>query len=358
MAYIHKIIAKDETLHGIARLHWIYVVKGIAWFVVMAGSGWLLNLMMGRAMMAMASSIDSVVLPQAIMTITNGAMFFLMAGGFFIFFLYVLKILVTEIGLSDRRIMHKTGLIFVKVQQVDLEEIRGENMDLGTFGRLLGYGYIMLDCRFIGDVKLPAIESPERFIRGLHALRASTQDSLSVVLGKGDKKPLNVLPAIEGQGGPQGGPPPQKPTPEIEPGKPAPQPEVDPGNIPAQPEIQPEPTPHNPPPSVPPSQPVTPQPQPTQPIPAPAPSEPPLQPPTGQKNFSAEDVAQIVKQVLPQMAQEVVKELVEEGMIQKPQEPADNGVDNDLAAVFDDASHIKKMGGKGDDHDRLEHVIH
>ena len=32
MAYVHRIIGKDETLIGIARLHWIHVLRGLAWF--------------------------------------------------------------------------------------------------------------------------------------------------------------------------------------------------------------------------------------------------------------------------------------------------------------------------------------
>jgi len=359
MAYIPKIISKEETLHGIARLHWIYVVKGIFWFFVMAGAGWILNALMSKAMLTMAASMDSAALPNAMLGITNVIMYFLMGGGFFIFLLFVMKVLFTEIGLSDRRVIHKTGMVFIKVQQVDLEEIRGENLDLGYFGRLLGYGYLMLDCRFIGDVKLPAIESPERFTRALHTLRAGTQDSLSVVVGKGNKKPLNIITPEDGDDGQPGGGDAvsMQQQPDIQPGQPAREPEVQPGNVPPRPEIPMQPTPHAPnPPANPPPQPQNPTPQPTQPIPAPPPTEPPLQPPSGTVQMDPVAVAQVVKAVLPQMAEEVVKKLEEQGMLNKPA-PANDDVDNDLITVFDDAR--LESGGKSNDPDnKVEHVIH
>lgn len=402
MAYIRKIIGHDEQLIGIARLHWIYVLKGIAWFVVLAGAGWLLNTLIQRVALSMADATDSAALPYALMTISNGAMYFLMFGGALIFFFFTLKVLVTEIGLSSRRVMHKEGLIFIKVKQIDLEEIRGESLDLGYFGRMLGYGYLLLDCRFIGDVRLPAIEKPERFLKALHESRAKTQDSLSVVLGKGNPAPIQVSvpPEMQQPEAPQPAAP--QPAPEIQP--PQPGPEINPPSTP-RPEIAPTPVPHGPPPGQPSPQ-TTPQPevtpQPQQPVPAPGPDpQPPLQPPAGRNAAplpsAAEDipqaaaaapsgpqtaypaspaapqvqqppvivqntvdpkvVQQVVQQALPQMAQQVAQELVNKGLVENPHAQNDNDIDTDLIDSFDDAAHDKD-GPHHDPHHRLEHSIH
>ncbi len=369
MAYIRKIIAHDENLIGIARLHWIYVLKGLFWFLALAGAGWVMDALITRGLYMIAQTTGANTMAVTLMSISNGAMMFMMGAGLFIFFLLVLKVLVTEVGLSSRRIMVKEGLIFVKVQQIDLEEIRGENMDSGYFGRLLGYAYIMLDCRFIGDVRLPAIESPERFMRALHQTRGATQDTLAVVLGKGNPMPVgHVEAATDGPDTPQPATP--APTPEILPGQ-QPAPEVNPPNTP-QPEINPPPVPHAPPTQ--PSTPQTPPPQPAQPIPPPINPEPPLQPPTGQQpldngkivpavvaqsvNLPPEAVAQVVQQVMPQMAQQVVKEMANQGLIH-PEEPAneDIGVDTDLIDSFDDAR-LNKGGDGNDLRDKVEYAIH
>jgi hypothetical protein len=407
MAYIRKIVGHDEELIGIARLHWIYVVKGIAWFVVLSGAGWLLNNIIQRVAVAMAQATDSAALPVMFMTLSNGAMYFLMFGGALIFFFFTLKVLVTEIGLSTRRVMHKEGLIFIKVQQIDIEEIRGENLDLGYLGRILGYGYLLLDCRFIGDVRLPAIEKPERFLKALHERRAKAQDSLSVVLGKGNAAPLNIdLPADMRQQQqpeiPQPSPP--QPTPEIQPGGPAQQPEVTPPQ--PGPEYPGQPVPHGPPPTQPAPTPQQPQPEvtppPAQPTPAPGPDpQPPLQPGQTQANTvaatalpptAAEDipmsapvqqqqyatapspgassppivvqnaidpntVKQVVQQIMPQMAQQVAKELVDKGIVEKPAPEGDKDVDTDLIHSFDDAA-LDKDGHPRANNNRLEHIVH
>lgn len=350
MSYVRKLMAQDEKLIGIARLHWIYVLKGILWFVVLAGAGWLFNRALSWTLVSAGQAMDSAFLPATMGSIGNGVMFFLMAGGFFVFLLFVIDVLTTEIGLSNRRVMHKRGLIFVKVKQIDLEEVRGENIDLGYFGRMLGYGYIMLDCRFIGDVKLPAIENPERFMRALHAARSTTQDTLNVVVGKG-KAPYNLN--IVGEDQNPETPQPAVPQPEIQPAQPIP--EVQPDQVPAKPEIPAKPTPHAPPASPPPSEPTQPNPPPA-PTPAPGPDpQPPLQPPTT-ATMDPKMVAEMMAQVMPQMAQEVAKQLVEQGVLEKAAPAADNQVDNDLIADFDDAR--LKDTDPHELHNKVEHAIH
>lgn len=368
MAYIRKMIAHDEKLIGIARLHWIYVIKGLIWFLGLAFAGWAVDQLITRGLFMIAQSTGATGMSAMLLTFSHNAMLFMMAAGFYIFFLFVLKVLVTEVGLSNRRIMLKEGLIFVKVKQVDIEEIRGENMDSGHLGRILGYAYIMLDCRFIGDVRLPAIENPERFMRALHQTRGISQDTLNVVLGKNNPMALGIV----GSGPDMPQPNTPQPTPEILPGQQPGQPEVAPPNTP-EPEIRPTPVPHSPPPAAPPQQPSQPPAQPPQPTPPPINPEPPLQPPSGVQNRNApivppvvaqsvtlppDAVAQVVQQVMPQMAQQVVKEMTEQGLIH-PEDPANDqiDIDTDLMDSFDDAR-LDKDGNGNDLRDKMEYAIH
>ena len=362
MSYVKKIIAPEEKLIGIARLHWIYILKGLGWLVALTAVGWGLHSVMTHGLMVLGGATNSYYLPATLISWFSGVKFFMICGGFFIFLLMVIKVLTTEVALTSRRVMLKEGLLFVKVKQVDLEEIRGENLDLGTFGRLLGYGYLLLDCRFVGDVRLPAIENSEQYLRALHHQRAHTQDALSVVVGKGYPYKMDVSL-------------PQNPESQQEPNTPAPKPETQPSEQP-QPEINPPrtpgreipamPTPHSPPPSpTPPPMPEQPTPQPPQPTEIPL-NEPPLQrpdtgvsvlPPVIARNVSLtpEAIAQVVQQMMPQMAQQMIKEMSEQGLIHPEDAKNDNGIDNNLIHVFDEARFDE------DHHDnrpRLEHVIH
>lgn len=373
MAYIRKIVTQDEKLVGIARLHWIYVLRGLGWFLALSVFGWVVDALMARGLYMVAQATGADAMAVTLMSLSHNIMLFMMGAGFLLFCLFVLKVLVTEIGLTTRRVIHKEGLLFVKVKQIDLEEIRGENMDSGTFGRILGYAYIMLDCRFIGDIRLPAIESPERFMRALHQTRSIPLDTLSMVIGKGNAVPVGVVDTSDtGPDTPQ--PQPPQPTPEILPGQEPAQPEVQPGNVPPGPEIPAKPVPHNPPaPPGPPPQPQTPPVQPPPVAPPPINPQPPLQPPEGAQlqqivtpivaqsvSLPPEAVAQVVQQVLPQMAQQVVREMENRGLVANDthkEHEADTDIDTDLLASFDEAR-LDKDGKAHDLRNKMEHAIH
>lgn len=210
MAYINRIIGPEEKLVGIARLHWIYILKGVIWFLMCALFGWALNTGILMFLAAIGRSIEAdTVAPIPLAVLYSWVMPASLTVGVIIFSFYLIKVLSTEIGLTNRRVIHKKGLLFVDVHEVDIEEIRGERIDLGALGRILGYGYIHLDCRFIGDVQLPAIEQPERFMRALHAVRSQAMDTLTMVMGKGKGVGVNIQDAPQQPPGLEMTPPPE-----------------------------------------------------------------------------------------------------------------------------------------------------
>lgn len=185
MAYIRKIIGSDEKLVGIARLHWIYILKGTLWLLACMAFAWAVNsgiLYLTHFLMETRGDLGTSATPFYL--INTWITPFMLITGLILLSFYVVKVITTEIGLTTSRLIHKYGFIFVKVQEIDINEISGEALDLGMFGRFWGYGYLNLDCRFIGDVHLPAIEHPERFVRVLHQLRADTADTPSMAMTK------------------------------------------------------------------------------------------------------------------------------------------------------------------------------
>jgi hypothetical protein len=84
---------------------------------------------------------------------------------------YLITYISTEVGLTNERIIIKSGLILVKVDEVDLEDIRAEHVYHGLLGWLLKYGKIKLDCRFVEDVDILAIANPYRFVKASHKAR-------------------------------------------------------------------------------------------------------------------------------------------------------------------------------------------
>ena len=198
MAYIRKIIGTDEKLVGIARLHWIYILKGTLWLLACMGFAWAVNsgiLYLTHFLMETRGDLGTSATPFYL--INTWITPFMLITGLILLSFYVVKVVTTEIGLTTSRLIHKYGFIFVKVQEIDINEISGEALDLGMFGRFWGYGYLNLDCRFIGDVHLPAIEHPERFVRVLHQLRANTGDTPSMAMTK-NKNEEHATPPDDG----------------------------------------------------------------------------------------------------------------------------------------------------------------
>lgn len=175
MAFIHKIVGPDEKLVGIARLHWIYAAKGIAWLLGLMASGIII-----RAQLAN-------ILDGGLMPIGNAVFWIGTLVGAIFFLFYTIKMLSTELGLTTKRCIYKRGWIFVDVREVDLEEIKSSSVDNGILGRILNYGYIYMDARFIEDVGLPAISDPYRYTKAMNTVRSKLKDdTMRVILDDGE----------------------------------------------------------------------------------------------------------------------------------------------------------------------------
>lgn len=172
-SFIKNIIGAEERIVLLARLHWIYLMTGLGWLALFTGCGVAIDYFLWHFWGATP--------PFADVPILGSHVSFLLAlpGGAFICLLYVLKLWSTEIALTDMRLIYKTGLIFVEVEEVDLVEIRSEHVHHGLLGRFLGYGQLQLDSRFVGDIHLPAVKQPYRLIKAMHNARRKLHDPMS-----------------------------------------------------------------------------------------------------------------------------------------------------------------------------------
>lgn len=178
-SFIRHIRDSNEHILVLARIHWIYTFTGFLWFAVFVLAGmWLDQLLwnyFGSSIPFSAQDILGLRLgPKTpIMTIMLGA------TGAMIFLIHWVKVLGTEVGVTDQRIIYKSGLIFVEVEELDIIEIRAEHIEHGFFGRFLGYGHLRLDSRFVGDVYLPAMKRPHRIVKAIHTVRKKIRDPLA-----------------------------------------------------------------------------------------------------------------------------------------------------------------------------------
>lgn len=203
MSYIKKIISPQEKLMVQTRLHWIYLVESILWF---AGI-FIFGLVTDHYLTAYADAkmfyyyID--IFGFQFDRYRAPVPYIFAAMGLFAFWSVFSVYISTEIGLTDRRIIHKKGLIMIDIQQIELEDIRAEDVNHGIFGWLFKYGRIHFDCRFIDDIYLPAIREPYRLVKAVHTARMRhekvvyTEDDLDADLNRIDIEVMKTYRARE-----------------------------------------------------------------------------------------------------------------------------------------------------------------
>lgn len=168
---VRKVVSANERLLAIFRPHWIYVFEGFMWFLILTIAGLIVDHYFYQFVGPQTLAVDISIEYFKITGHLTGISTIFAAMGLAILWVQTLIFVSSEIGLTDQRIIHKKGLVFIQVDQVDLEDIRAEQVFHGWLGWLLGYGRIHLDCRFIHDVWLPAIHNPYRLVKASHTAR-------------------------------------------------------------------------------------------------------------------------------------------------------------------------------------------
>lgn len=167
MSYIRKIVNQQEKLLLLAHSHWIYLIEALFWLTALIFGGIYLDALLLKFLGGGFTLFGYEI--RIAFTV------FFTLTGLGIFLSLCLEFVSIEIGLTDRRIVYKKGLFSVEVEEIELGDVRGEVVNHGFFGWMLGYGRIHLDCRYVGDVELPAIRKPYRFLQIMHQAKLDNE---------------------------------------------------------------------------------------------------------------------------------------------------------------------------------------
>jgi hypothetical protein len=126
MSYVRKVIAHDEKLLSISHAHWIYVVEGVFWFGLLFASGLVVDHYLWVYFGSKGGAFSFNFWLFRFNEVHTPIPWLFGITGFSLFWPLLLKYASTEVGLTDRRIIHKRGLILIEVQQVDLEDVRAK----------------------------------------------------------------------------------------------------------------------------------------------------------------------------------------------------------------------------------------
>ena len=124
MSYVEKVLQPGEQLRYQATIHWVTYLHGAAWLLA-ALLVWLVT---------PASWRDGFLMNTLLIIIVAVGVFFLALAWF--------NAWITEIAVTDRRVIYKRGLVSRTTAEMTMEKIETVKVDQSILGRILGYGTI------------------------------------------------------------------------------------------------------------------------------------------------------------------------------------------------------------------------
>ena len=161
--YIDKALVPGEEVIARAHYHWLnWIVPGLAVAVPVA--------------LQIASWIW---VGTGTWAWLNYLTFGLIVAGVLYFLVQFIRIRATEIAVTDRRFIRKTGWIGRDTAEIELRSIEEVGLKQTVWGRILGYGTLTVRGTGAGIVVSPGIDDPKIFQRAIQ----TAQEKLRVRLG-------------------------------------------------------------------------------------------------------------------------------------------------------------------------------
>jgi uncharacterized membrane protein YdbT with pleckstrin-like domain len=146
--YVRRVLQPGENIVYATKLHWIIYLRAILLLIVcviVAGAGWY---MADNQNLSLALWIAAIIF--ALLSLSS----WLPA---------LIRRITTEIALTDRRIIHKRGLIARYTIETNRRQVESVDVDQSVLGRLIGYGTIVIRGTGSNWEPLPHIDDPLAF---------------------------------------------------------------------------------------------------------------------------------------------------------------------------------------------------
>ncbi len=159
MAYVDKVLLPDERVLCITTIHGIVYTEGFLFTIcgglLTAYGSSIIQAIFGQAL---GQSLSHAVMLVSLLTITVGIL--LLIGA------YVRQVS-TELAVTNRRVIAKYGLVARTTYEIMVDRITGANFEQTFFGRLVGYGTVIVHGAG-GDISpFEKIGNPEGFHKAL-----------------------------------------------------------------------------------------------------------------------------------------------------------------------------------------------
>ena len=126
MAYIDESLSAGEEITGLFEQHWVVRIPMVLWLLLV------------------------ITFPLAIYE--------------------YLRVRHTELGVTNKRVISKTGIISRKSEEMKLTSIETVEIDQSILGRMLGYGNIKVSGRGSSDVLFRTVDDPMGVKRAIESV--------------------------------------------------------------------------------------------------------------------------------------------------------------------------------------------
>lgn len=147
MGYVEKVLQPEETITYQTTVHWFLYIPAIAWAVVCAAFA---VLWMNGETGAMRT------------TMGWAAVVSLALAGLAFFYAWVQRV-TTELAITSRRVIYKSGLLRRHTLEMNLSKVESVGVTQSVLGRIFGYGKVELKGTGETLTPLPLIAEPLRF---------------------------------------------------------------------------------------------------------------------------------------------------------------------------------------------------
>jgi uncharacterized membrane protein YdbT with pleckstrin-like domain len=143
MSYVQKVLQPGEEVRYQASIHWITYLHGALWLI--------------------AAGIVAIVLPDSWRGgfIIRAIQIILVAVGLFFLATAWFEWWITEIAVTNRRVIYKRGFISRKTTEMHMDRIASVEVDQSILGRVFNYGRVTITGTGGGkDEALGTLEEP------------------------------------------------------------------------------------------------------------------------------------------------------------------------------------------------------
>lgn len=171
MTYLEETLFSGEELVHVGKFHWIYDFRAFSWLILPA--------LLGGAIAFYAPPLIGQYMPVNLEAkyVAGGTALVMTLYGFMRFLVMMLRKRATEMVVTNRRLIFKRGVVARRSDEVNIDRIEGCNVYQSFWGRIFGYGVVVVRGMGIGEIILPTMDNPLQFRRSIDNAQM-TEDEL------------------------------------------------------------------------------------------------------------------------------------------------------------------------------------